>query len=65
MVDWLLYCPLSLLGKRIAMFDFRASSYLGIKGNTTEIQTKLDILSRLESTGVVPWEDFVAVLQVG
>jgi hydroxymethylglutaryl-CoA synthase len=62
--------PETLLGKHIAMFAFGsgcASSYWGIKvkGDTTEIQTKLDLLARLESIKVVPCEDFVAALKVG
>lgn len=61
--------PETLRGKRIAMFAFGsgcASSYwaIKVKGDTTEIRTKLDLLARLESINVVPCEDFVEALKV-
>lgn len=59
----------NLQGKRIAMFAFGsgcASSYwaINVKGDTTEIRTKLDLLARLEAMKVVPCEDFVEALKV-
>lgn len=62
--------PETLQGKRIAMFAFGsgcASSYwaINVKGDTTEIQEKLDLLARLESQKVVPCEEFVEALKVG
>jgi len=61
--------PEVLKGKRIAMFAFGsgcASSYWGItvKGDTSEIRSKLDLMARLEAMKVVPCEEFVEALKV-
>ena len=61
--------PADIKGKRIAMFAFGsgcAASYWGVKvkGDTTEIQTKLDLLNRLASMKIVPCEEFVDALKV-
>jgi hydroxymethylglutaryl-CoA synthase len=61
--------PENLQGKRIAMFAFGsgcASSYwaINVKGDTTEIKNKMDLLARLESIKVVPCEEFVEALKV-
>jgi hydroxymethylglutaryl-CoA synthase len=61
--------PADIKGKRIAMFAFGsgcAASYWGIKvkGDTTEIRTKMDLLNRLASMKVVPCEEFVDALKV-
>jgi hydroxymethylglutaryl-CoA synthase len=61
--------PDTLRGKRIAMFAFGsgcASSYwaIKVKGDTTEIQTKMDLLARLDAMKVVPPSEFVEALEV-
>jgi len=61
--------PADIKGKRIAMFAFGsgcAASYWGIKvkGDTTEIRSKMDLLNRLASIKVVPCEEFVDALKV-
>jgi hydroxymethylglutaryl-CoA synthase len=61
--------PEVLKGKRIAMFAFGsgcASSYWGItvKGDTSEIRSKMDLMARLNAMKVVPCEDFVEALKV-
>ncbi|CCA71881.1 probable hydroxymethylglutaryl-CoA synthase [Serendipita indica DSM 11827] len=61
--------PETLQGKRIAMFAFGsgcASSYwaIKVKGDTTEIRTKMNLLARLESIKVVPCEEFVGALKI-
>ena len=61
--------PAQLLGKRVSMFAFGsgcASSFftLRIKGDTSEIREKMDLLSRLASMKVVPPQDFVDALAV-
>lgn len=61
--------PADIRGKRIAMFAFGsgcAASYwaVAVKGDTTEIQTKMDLLNRLASIKVVPCEEFVDALKV-
>ncbi|KAF9466138.1 hydroxymethylglutaryl-coenzyme A synthase C terminal-domain-containing protein [Collybia nuda] len=59
--------PATLLGKRVSLFAFGsgcAASYftLRIKGDTTEIREKMDLLSRLASMKVVPCQEFVDAL---
>jgi hydroxymethylglutaryl-CoA synthase len=61
--------PQRLRGKRISMFAFGsgcASSFfsLRVKGDTSEIREKLDLINRLESMKVVPCEEFVDSLAV-
>jgi len=61
--------PADIKGKRIAMFAFGsgcAASYwaITVKGDTSEIRTKLDLLNRLASMKVVPCEEFVEALKV-
>ncbi|KAI0281777.1 hydroxymethylglutaryl-CoA synthase [Russula aff. rugulosa BPL654] len=56
--------PQQLKGKRISMFGFGsgcASSFftLRVKGDTSEIREKLDLINRLESMKVVPCQEFV------
>lgn len=60
--------PATLLGKRISMFAYGsgcASSFYAIrvKGDTTEIQEKMDLLGRLASMKVVPCEEYVSSLK--
>lgn len=59
--------PQQLLGKRISMYAFGsgcASSFftLRVKGDTSEIREKLDLINRLESMKVVPCQEFVDAL---
>jgi len=59
--------PAQLLGKRVSMFAFGsgcASSFftLRVKGDTSEIREKMDLLNRLASMKVVPPQDFVDAL---
>jgi hydroxymethylglutaryl-CoA synthase len=61
--------PQQLKGKRISMFAFGsgcASSFftLRVKGDTSEIREKLDLINRLESMKVVPCQEFVDGLAV-
>ena len=61
--------PSELRGKRISMFAFGsglASSLftIKVKGDTTEIQQKLDLVKRLESMKVVPCQEYVDSLTV-
>lgn len=61
--------PQQLLGKRISMYAFGsgcASSFftLRVKGDTSEIREKLDLINRLESMKVVPCQEFVDSLTV-
>jgi hydroxymethylglutaryl-CoA synthase len=61
--------PQQLKGKRISMYAFGsgcASSFftLRVKGDTSEIREKLDLLNRLESMKVVPCQEFVDALAV-
>ena len=61
--------PSELRGKRISMFAFGsglASSFftIKVKGDTTEIQQKLDLVKRLESMKVVPCQEYVDSLTV-
>ena len=61
--------PQQLKGKRISMFAFGsgcASSFftLRVKGDTSELREKLDLLNRLESMKVVPCQEFVDALTV-
>jgi len=59
--------PQQIKGKRISMFGFGsgcASSFftLRVKGDTSEIRGKLDLINRLESMKVVPCQEFVDAL---
>ena len=61
--------PAQLLGKRVSMFAFGsgcASSFftLRVKGDTSEIREKMDLLNRLASMKVVSPQDFVDALAV-
>ena len=61
--------PTDLQGKRISMFAFGsglASSFYAItvKGDTSEIREKMDLLNRLSSMKVVPCEEYVASMKV-
>ena len=61
--------PQQIKGKRISMFGFGsgcASSFftLRVKGDTSEIREKLDLINRLESMKVVPCQEFVDALAV-
>lgn len=61
--------PSDLKGKRISMFAFGsglASSFftIKVKGDTTEIKDKLDLVRRLESMKVVPCQEYVDSLKV-
>ncbi|TFY83460.1 hypothetical protein EWM64_g538 [Hericium alpestre] len=61
--------PKELLGKRISMYAYGsgcASSFftLRVKGDTSAIREKMDLLSRLEAVKVVPCEEFVAGLKL-
>ena len=56
--------PAALKGKKISMFAYGsgcASSFytLSVKGDTTEIKEKLDLVNRLASMKVVPCQDYV------
>ncbi|TBU34063.1 hydroxymethylglutaryl-CoA synthase [Dichomitus squalens] len=59
--------PAELKGKRISMFAFGsglASSFftIKVKGDSTEIKEKLDLVRRLESMKVVPCQEYVDAL---
>jgi hydroxymethylglutaryl-CoA synthase len=61
--------PTQLLGKRVSMFAFGsgcASSFftLRIKGDTSEIREKMDLIKRLANMKVVPPQEFVDALAV-
>lgn len=61
--------PSELKSKRLSMFAFGsgcASSFftLRVKGDTSEIQEKMDLLKRLGSTKVVPCQEYVDALAV-
>jgi hydroxymethylglutaryl-CoA synthase len=61
--------PAQLLGKRVSMFAFGsgcASSFftLRVKGDTSEIREKMDLIKRLASMKVVPPQEFVDALAV-
>ncbi|KAJ3495716.1 hypothetical protein NLJ89_g10582 [Agrocybe chaxingu] len=61
--------PSALLGKRISLFSFgsgcAASVFLArVKGDTTEIRQKMDLLDRLSKMKVVPPQEFVDALQL-
>lgn len=61
--------PANLLGKRVGLFAFGsgcAASYftLRVKGDTSEIREKMDLLNRLASMKVVPCQEFVDALAV-
>jgi len=61
--------PQQLKGKRISMFGFGsgcASSFftLRVKGDTSELREKLDLINRLESMKVVACQEFVDALAV-
>mgnify|MGYP001427254147 CR=1 FL=1 len=59
----------TLQGKRVAMYSYGsglAASFfsLRVKGDTSEMQAKLDLKQRLENNQVRPCEEFVQALQV-
>ncbi|KAG7444984.1 hydroxymethylglutaryl-CoA synthase [Guyanagaster necrorhizus] len=61
--------PVILLGKRVSLFAFGsgcAASFwtLRIKGDTSEIREKMDLLNRLASMKVVPPQEFVDALNL-
>ena len=61
--------PASLLGKRVSLFSFGsgcASSFftLRVKGDTSDIREKMDLVNRLAEMKVVPPEEFVQALHV-
>lgn len=61
--------PVVPLGKRIVMFAFGAgcaSSFfcIRVKGDTREIQEKMNLLSRLASLEVVPCQEYVEALEL-
>ncbi|THH17363.1 hypothetical protein EW146_g3433 [Bondarzewia mesenterica] len=61
--------PAAIHGKRVSMYAFGsgcASSFftLRVKGDTSEIREKMDLIKRLETMRVVPCEEFVSSLQV-
>jgi hydroxymethylglutaryl-CoA synthase len=61
--------PADLKGKRISLFAYGsgcASSFFAIrvKGDTTEIRRKLDLLNRLAAMTVVPCQDYVDALHL-
>lgn len=61
--------PEQLKGKRLSMFAYGsgcASSFytIRVKGDTTEIREKMDLLNRLASMKVVPCQEYVDALKV-
>lgn len=61
--------PAELKGKRISMFAFGsglASSFftIKVKGDTTQIKEKLDLINRLASMKLVPCQEYVDALTV-
>ena len=61
--------PSSLLDKRVSLFSFGsgcASSFftLRVKGDTSDIREKMNLVKRLAEMKVVPPEEFVQALQV-
>jgi hydroxymethylglutaryl-CoA synthase len=61
--------PASLLGKRVSLFSFGsgcASSFftLRVKGDTSAIRGKMDLINRLAQMKVVPPEEFVQALHL-
>ena len=61
--------PSELKDKRVSLFAFGsgyASSFftLRVKGDTSEIREKLDLLARLKSMKVVPCQEYVDALAV-
>lgn len=61
--------PADILGKRVSLFAFGsgcAASFftLRVKGDTSEIRDKLDLLNRLASMKVVHPQEFVDALEV-
>lgn len=61
--------PENLRNKRLSMFAYGsgcASSFyvIRVKGDTTEIREKMDLLNRLASMKVVPCQDYVDALKV-
>ncbi|PFH50246.1 hypothetical protein AMATHDRAFT_61450 [Amanita thiersii Skay4041] len=61
--------PAQLKGKRVSLFAFGsgcAASFftLRVKGDTTEIREKLDLINRLASMRVAPPQEFVDALQL-
>lgn len=61
--------PKQLLGKRVSLFAFGsgcAASFftLRVKGDTSEIRTKMNLLDRLSQMKVVPCQEFIEALVV-
>jgi hydroxymethylglutaryl-CoA synthase len=61
--------PKDLRGKRISVFAYGsgcASSFyaISVKGDTSEIREKMDLLTRLNNIKVVPCEEYVSALKV-
>jgi hydroxymethylglutaryl-CoA synthase len=61
--------PTQLLGKRISMFAYgsgAASSFytIRVKGDTSEIRQKMDLLNRLAAMKVVPCQEYVDALKL-
>lgn len=61
--------PHKLRGKRISMYAYGggcASSFftLRVKGDTSVIRAKLDLINRLENIKVVPCQEFIDALAV-
>ena len=61
--------PASLLGKRVSLFSFGsgcASSFftLRVKGDTSDIRAKMNLIHRLAQMKVVPPQEFVQALHV-
>ena len=61
--------PATLLGKRVSLFSFGsgcASSFwtLKVKGDTTEIREKMNLLERLSQMRVAPPQEFVEALHL-
>jgi hydroxymethylglutaryl-CoA synthase len=61
--------PAAIQGKRVSLFAFGsgcAASFftLRVKGDTTEIKEKMDLLNRLASMKVVPCQEYVDALGV-
>jgi hydroxymethylglutaryl-CoA synthase len=61
--------PGNLTGKRVAMYAFGSGSAgsfysIRVRGDTTEIRAKMDLLNRLQSMKVVSCQEYVDALKV-
>jgi hydroxymethylglutaryl-CoA synthase len=61
--------PRNLIGKRVAMYAFGGGSAgsfysIRVRGDTTEIRAKMDLLNRLQSMKVVSCQEYVDALKV-